>query len=117
MSKIPHLQTLILRTLTDIYRRDVKDDSIGFMTITEVRLTNDLSYLTIYVTILGKEEKRAAALKALERSKGFVRRKLGERVKMRKVPQILFKYDESLDYGNKIEAGLQSVLPNDPSNE
>lgn len=113
MSKVDHLQTNILRTLTDIYRKDVKDDAIGFMTITEVRLTNDFSYLTVYYTILGKDEKRAAAGKALERSKKFVRSRLAQRVKMRKVPEILFKYDESLDYGNKITEGLKKVLPKD----
>ena len=111
MSKVDHLQTVILRTLTDIYRRDVKDDSIGFLTITEVRLTNDFSFLTVYYTILGKEEKREAAAKALDRSKKFVRSRLAQRVKMRKVPELLFKYDESLDYGNKIEEGLKKVLP------
>lgn len=110
MSKIDHLQTNILRTLTDIYRRDVKDDAIGFLTITEVRLTNDLSFLTIYYTILGSENKREAAQKALQRSSKFVRSRLAQRVKMRKVPQLIFKYDESLDYGNKIEEGLKKVL-------
>ncbi|QMS84363.1 30S ribosome-binding factor RbfA [Candidatus Xianfuyuplasma coldseepsis] len=110
MSKLEHLQTTILRSLTDIYRREVKDDAIGFMTITEVRLTNDYSYLTIYYTILGKDEKKQAAHKALERSKGFVRSKLAQRVKMRKVPELMFKYDESLEYGNRIEQGLKNVL-------
>ena len=110
MSKVDHLQTQILRTLTDIYRRDVKDDSIGFMTITEVRLTNDLSFLTIYYTILGQDPKKNAAKKALERSAGFVRKQLAHRVRMRKVPQLRFKYDESLDYGNKIEEGLKKVI-------
>lgn len=110
MSKLEHLQTTILRTLTDIYRRDVKDDSIGFLTITEVRLTNDYSYLTIYYTVLGQDNKKEAARKALERSKGFVRGRLAQRVKMRKTPELLFKYDESLDYGNKIEEGLKKVL-------
>jgi ribosome-binding factor A len=110
VSKLDHLQTNILRTLTDIYRRDVKDDAIGFLTITEVRLTNDLSFLTIFYTILGSENKREAAQKALERSSKFVRSRLAQRVKMRKVPQLIFKYDESLDYGNKIEEGLKKVL-------
>lgn len=110
MSKVDHLQTNILRTLTDIYRRDVKDDNIGFMTITEVRLTNDLSFLTVYYTILGQDNKREAAGRALERSKKFVRSRLANRVKMRKVPELIFKYDESLDYGNKIEQGLKGVL-------
>lgn len=110
MSKIQRLETIILRTLTDIYRRDVKDDSIGFLTITEVRLTNDFSYLTIYFTILGSENKKAAAIKALERSKSFVRSKLAQKVQMRKSPALKFKYDESLIYGNKINIGLKEVL-------
>ena len=110
MANIDHLQTQILRTLSDIYRRDVKDSSIGFLTITEVRLTNDFSYLTIYYTILGADNKREAARKALERSKSYVKGQLSRRVKMRKTPDIIFKYDESLDYGNRIEEGLKKVM-------
>ncbi len=110
MSSVERLQTLILRTLTEIYRRDVKDDSIGFLTITDVKLTNDLSYLTIYYTILGQDAKREAAKRALERSSAYVRKQLAHKVKMRKVPALRFKYDESLDYGNKIEEGLKKVL-------
>jgi ribosome-binding factor A len=110
MSKLERLETTIQRTLTDIYRREVKDDSIGFLTITDVRLTNDLSFLTVYYTILGSDNKKAAATKALERSKNFVRSRLAQRVKMRKSPNLIFKYDESLDYGNKISQGLKEVL-------
>lgn len=110
MSKVQRLETTIQRSLTEIYRREVKDDSIGFLTITECRLTRDFSYLTIYFTILGAENKKAAAQKALERSKSFVRSRLAFHVKMRKTPQLIFKYDESLIYGNKISVGLQDVL-------
>jgi len=110
MSKLQRLETTIQRTLTDIYRREVKDDSIGFLTITEVRLTNDFSYLTIYYTILGADNKKAAAAKALKRSRNFVRSKLAQQVKMRKSPELKFKYDESLSYGNKISEGLKEVL-------
>lgn len=112
-SNIKRLETLIYRTLTDIYRREVKDDTIGFMTITEVRLTNDLSYITIYYTILGAENKTKAAQKALERSKNFVRGRLSQRVKMRKTPNLIFKYDETLDYANRISQGLKEVMKED----
>ena len=110
MAKVEHLQTIIQRTLADIYRREVKDDKIGFITITEVRLTNDYSYLTVFYTILGGDKKKAAAADALERSKPFVKGRLASRVKMRKVPEIIFKYDASLDYGNRIEQGLKQVM-------
>ena len=113
MSKIDRLTTDIQRTLTDIYRREVKDNSIGFLTITECRVTNDLSYITVYYTILGQDNKREAARKALERSKKFVRSRLSQRVKMRKTPQLIFKYDESLDYGNKISQGLKDLKKED----
>ena len=113
MSKLERLESTIQRALTEIYRREVKDDSIGFLTITECRLASDYSFLTIYYTILGQEAKRAAALKALIRSKGFVRSKLAQKVQMRKSPNLQFKYDKSLDYGNFISEGLKKVLPED----
>lgn len=110
MANIKRIESTILRTLTDIYRRDVKDQSLGFMTITAVRLTNDLGYLTIFYTILGQDAKKESAKKALERSKSFVRRQLALKVNLRKNPNIRFKYDESLDYGNRIEEGLKKVI-------
>ena len=110
MSQVDRLQTNLQRSLTEIYMREVKDSNLGFITITEVRLTNDFSYLTIYYTILGQEAKRAAAGRALERSAPFVRSRLAAKVKMRKSPQLIFKYDESLIYGNKISQGLKGVM-------
>ncbi len=115
MSKHLRLESTIQRALTEIFMRDVKDKSIGFITITEVRLTKDLSYLTVYYTILGKDTKKDAAKKAIERSKSYIRTTLAHRVEMRKVPALIFKYDESLDYGNKIEEGLKNILPNKKS--
>ena len=109
MPNIERLQSTILRTLTDIYLREVKDNNLGFITITEVRLTNDFSYLTIFYTILGQDSKKDAAGRALERSKSFVRTRLANRVKMRKSPQLKFRYDESLAYGNRISEGLKNL--------
>lgn len=110
MSKLERLESTILRALTEIYRTEVKDNNIGFLTITECRLTNDFSYLTVFYTILGQDNKKEAAKKAMERSKAFVRGRLATHVKMRKSPELIFKYDESLDYGNRIEQGLKKVL-------
>ena len=113
MSKHLRLESTIQRTLTEIFMREVKDKSIGFITITEVRLTRDLGYLTVYYTILGQDAKKDAAKRAIERSKAFIRSTLAHRVNMRKSPVLVFKYDESLDYGNRIEQGLKKVLPKD----
>ncbi|MCF7926769.1 MAG: 30S ribosome-binding factor RbfA [Candidatus Izimaplasma sp.] len=112
-NKIEHLQTTIQRTLSEIYRREVKDDNLGFLTITAVDLTKDLSYLTIYYTILGDDTTKEESYQALLRSRKFVKTLMAQRVKIRKVPEFRFKYDKSLDRGNRITEGLKEVLPED----
>lgn len=111
MSKHARLETGIQRHLTEILRKDVKDPNIGFVTITAVKLTTDLSQLKVYFTVLTtNEDEKVATVEALERSKSFIRTTLAKRVEMRKSPNLIFVYDESLDRGNRIEAGLKNVL-------
>ncbi len=109
MSKHARLESSILRSLTKILREEVKDPAVGFVTLTAVKLTNDLSYLTIFYTALDKAKKEET-IKALERSKAFIRNRIGKHVDMRKLPALVFKYDESLDRGNEIESGLKKVI-------
>lgn len=112
MPNIDRLESTILRALTKILREDVKDPNVGFITLTDVRLTKDLSYLTIYYTVLDKDKKDLTE-QALKRSNPFIRSQLARAVNMRKMPKLLFKYDESLERGNRIESGLKKVLNND----
>ena len=63
----------------------------------------------IFVSFLGKEERADAGMKALERSKGFIRRELARRMTIRKVPELKFKIDHSLDRGNHIEAIIRDM--------
>jgi ribosome-binding factor A len=108
--KPKQLASRIQRALTTILYQDVKNNHLGFLTITECRLTNDFSFLTVYYTVLGNDEKKDRVVKELEQAKGFIRTKLGQHIKMRKIPQIIFKYDESLDRGNRISEGLKDVV-------
>lgn len=106
---IDRLTTTVQRTLTELIQKEVKDPAVGFITVTDVEITNDLSYATIYVSFLGNEAREKAGLKALDRAKGFLRRELGHRVKMRKVPELTFKIDTSLKYGQHIDTLLNKV--------
>ena len=108
MSKHARLESTITRALSEILRTSVKDPAIGFITLTAVKLTNDLSFLTVYYRVLDDNKQELTAT-ALERSKAYIRVTLGKKVNMRKLPKILFKYDASLDVGNKIEAGLNKL--------
>ncbi len=111
MPKIERLESDIKRALSTIIRREVKNPMINFVTITAVDLTKDLSYLTIHYTLLEDDEKkRNETAQALEKSSAFIRTALAKRVNMRKMPQLRFKYDTSLETGNRIERGLKDVL-------
>ncbi|MCE5006012.1 MULTISPECIES: 30S ribosome-binding factor RbfA [Staphylococcus] len=99
--------------IMDIANNKVKDPRIGFLTITDVQLTNDLSIATIYLTVLGNEKQKEDTFKGLEKAKGFIKSELGSRMRLRIIPELNFEYDESIDYGNKIERMIQDLHKKD----
>ena len=90
-------------------RTEVKDDRLKFVTITKATVTNDLSYATIYYTVLGTDEQKEATSKTLAEAKGHLKSSLSKKIKARKTPDLRFKYDESLEYGEKIENILKDI--------
>lgn len=106
---LDRLQSNITRELSILLQREARDSKIGYVTITEVRMTNDLSFATVYFTIMGDEKRINTCLDALNKAKGYLRSELAKRVKARKMPQLIFKYDEALAYGNHISEILGSL--------
>jgi ribosome-binding factor A len=92
----------------DLVRREIKDD-LGFLTVTDVKITNELSYMTIFYTVFGSDADKQKTADTLERAKGFIKNQIALRVKMRKVPELLFKYDQSLDKGEKIDRMIRDI--------
>lgn len=82
--KTEKIAGIILKNVSEIIQFQLKDPKIGFVTITDVEVTNDLSIAKIYVSFLGKQERNDAGLAALERSKGFIRSELAKRMKRAK---------------------------------
>lgn len=104
---LQRLESLALRELSLILRQDAKNNYLSHVTVTEVRITNDLSYMTIYYTFYqGKEENYQ---QALNDCKGYLRSELAKKLKARKMPELIFKYDEALAYGNHINEILSSL--------
>ena len=108
MAKVDRLETIVLREIANIVRTEVKAD-VGFLTFTAVKITNELSFMYAYYTVLGNDEQKAKTKDALERSRGFIKTQIASRVKMRKVPELVFKYDESLDQGSRIDSIIKSI--------
>ena len=108
---LARLESNALRELALILRQDAKNKHLSNVTVTEVRITNDLSYMTIYYTVYqGKEENYQ---KALEDCKGYLRSTLAKKLNARKMPELIFKRDTSLDYGNHINDLIVGIHEHD----
>lgn len=106
--KIERLNDLFQKEISMILMTEVRDDDIKFVTITDVDITNDLSFAKVYFTVLD-ENKREEITKSLNKASSFIRGKLSERVEIRHTPELKFLYDTSIDYGNHIEKIIKEI--------
>jgi ribosome-binding factor A len=95
--------------LSQLLTRHVHDPGIGFITLTRVKVSADLQVARVYYTTLGDETAQRETAKALKRAAPFLRRQLGQRIRLRRVPEIDFFYDESIARGDRIEQILQEL--------
>lgn len=99
----------IHKEISALLLKGLKDPRIGFVTITGVEVTPDLHLARVYFTVIGDEAARKNSEKGLKNSISFIRRELGHRLRMRYVPDLVFHYDTSLEYGNRIESLIQEI--------
>lgn len=95
--------------LADLLAREVHDPGIGFLTITGVTVTPDLQQARVHYTTLGDERARRESKRALERAAPFLRRHLGRRLRLRRVPELQFFFDQSVERQDRIERILQDL--------
>lgn len=110
--KIERLEHKFAIEISNVIREEVKDRSIDFVTVTAVKITNDLSFAKVYVTVL-EDSKREEAIRALNKAGKFIQREVCKRVEIRKMPELSFVFDESIDYGNKIENIIENIKKED----
>jgi ribosome-binding factor A len=108
---IERLNSLFLRELAVIINRENKSDVVSYYNLTEVRVTRDLSFATVFYTILNDDPEVIKVAQAnLDKINKQVRKELASRINnLRKMPELVFKYDEALAYGNKIDKILKSI--------
>lgn len=100
---------LIQCEISDILLRQVRDPRIHAVTITGVKVTDDLRMAKIYFVELAQDTIHAQTLAGLEKATGFMRRELGRRLQLRCVPDLIFRADASFAYGNRIERLLAEI--------
>lgn len=110
-SRADRVNELIKEEISFIIQNRLKDPRIGFLTVLNTELTKDMGFVKVYVSIYGDEEVRDKTIEALESARGFIRKELGTRVRMRSIPDLVFIKDESEDIRHRIDLLLREAKP------
>lgn len=99
------------KEISQILSYELKNPNVtGLISVTKVKVTNDLKYAKVYVSILNSKNVKDT-LAGLKKSSGYIRSELAKRVNLRNTPELIFELDDSIEYGTKIDAILKEILP------
>jgi ribosome-binding factor A len=100
---------LIQKEISQMLVKSIKDPRIGFVTITKVTVSEDCRFAKVYFSVAGSLAERESSVKGLESAKGYVRKELGSRIRLRYIPEIVFQFDPSIEYAIHMEELIQSI--------
>jgi ribosome-binding factor A len=93
---------LLRQEIGAIIAKEIDDPRVGFVTITDVETTADLSHAQVWVSVIGSADERTETLRALGRAMPFIRRQLGARIRIRRIPELHLRADETLERGTRV---------------
>lgn len=115
-SRADRVAKLIKEELSKIIRNEIKDPRIkGIYSITKVELSKDYRHANVYVSVMGNEEEQDEFFEGLEKAKGYIKKLIGGRIRLRYTPDLIFKQDESIEHGVKISTILKRIKEGDES--
>jgi len=97
------------RDLAKLIQLEVKDPEVGFVSLSDVEVSRDLSHAKVFITVF-EPDKAKTSLKALRRASAFLRRRLGQKLRMRRVPELHFLHDDSVEQGSHIDQLIAKAL-------
>ena len=103
------LAELLKEEISDIILREVKDPRIGFVSLTDVEVSGDLRHAKVFVSVIGSDKERQDTMAGLEQATGFIRKLVGERITVYHTPEIIFRYDDSIEHGIHITQLIKEV--------
>lgn len=107
------MQDFIREEISDIIQKEIKDPGLGFITIIDVRMTDDLKYAKIYYSVFGTDEEVEKTVDALGRARGYIKHILGKRISLRYMPDISFLLDRSEEKARRIDQLIEKVKTDD----
>ena len=101
------------KELSQIIGYELKNPNVtGMISVTKVKVTPDLKYAKVYISILNSKNTKET-MEGLKKSSGFIRSELAKRINLRNTPELVFEIDDSMEYGAKIDSILREILPNE----
>jgi len=101
--RIERVSSLIRHEITELLQRQVKDPRLGnFIAVTEVSISPDLRYAKVFVSCIGSEEVKRGTLSGLAAASGFLRNQLAKRLRLRRIPELSFHWDDSIERGARL---------------
>lgn len=102
--RVARVASLIKREVSQMLMSEIKDDRVGagMVSVTDVEVSGDLQHAKVFVSIYGTDEARAETMAGLEAATKFVRREIGQRVRLRRTPEILFREDRAVERGTRV---------------
>ena len=115
-NRIDRIDEEYKKELSNIIDRELKDPNItGLISVTKVKVTTDLKYAKVYVSIMGSKNLKDT-MKGLKNASGYIRTELAKRINLRNTPEIIFEIDDSIEYGAKIDNILKEIMPKKEEN-
>jgi ribosome-binding factor A len=108
---------LLLEEISWLIKRELKDPRIGFVTLTGVEVSKDIRYARVYVSVMGTDDERASCIKGLKHAVGFIKKRLGENLRLRNLPDLEFVLDTSLDKVKRINELIKDIKQSDTTTD
>lgn len=100
------------RELAQLIQMEVKDPDVGFIGLSDVEVSRDLGHAKVFVTVF-EPEKAASSIKALNKAAGYLRRRLGQEMRIRSVPELHFEHDASVETGHRMDTLIETAMSSD----
>ena len=115
--RIRKVNQLIKKALGEILLQDVKDPNVGFCTVTDVDVANDLRSAWVMISVMGEQKEKEKSIEHLQKASGYINKLLRSKVELRYTPRLNFKLDNTLDYSFKIETIIKEIHVDQPETD
>lgn len=107
--RVHRVEELLKEEISEILLKEVKDPRIGFVSLTDVEVSGDLRHAKIFVSVYGTDQEKEETMQGLKQATGFIRKLVGDRIKIYHTPEIIFRYDDSIEHGVYISNLIKEV--------